>query len=44
MSSDGNANEKSNPTDVKGAVPRVRIESECSASDDENNTTGIGNR
>lgn len=38
MSSDANANKKSDPTDVKGAIPRVRIESECSVSDDENNS------
>ncbi|KRT82442.1 hypothetical protein AMK59_3549, partial [Oryctes borbonicus] len=38
MSSDANANQKSDPTDVKGAVPRIRVESESLASDDENNS------
>lgn len=38
MSSDANTNKKSDPTDVKGAVPRIRVESECSGSDDGNNS------
>ncbi|KAI4464039.1 testis-specific protein pbs13 t-complex 11 [Holotrichia oblita] len=38
MSSDANRNKKSDPTDVKGAVPRIRVESESSANDDGSNS------
>lgn len=44
MSSDANANQKSNPTDVKGAIPRLRNESECSATSDEGNISELGKR
>lgn len=43
MSSDANTNKKSDPTDVKGAVPRIRVESESSASEDGNNSS-LGKR